>query len=134
MKFRKKPIVIDAVIWNGKNFDEIMNFINEKHGHKLAYENAEEAAIKSKSIYINTLEGVMKATESDYIIKGVNGEFYPCKPDIFLKSYDLEVEGDNKWIDVDTVNCELDYMKGKRSYGVTDEQIKEVEQMLKIVK
>ena len=88
-KYRKKPVVIEAVQWDGKNFDEIMNFMQEFHGHKLAYENAEELAYKTKQLNIRTLEGFMTASENDFIIKGVNGEFYPCKPDIFEKTYEL---------------------------------------------
>ena len=88
MKFRKKPVVIEAIEWNGKNFDEVMNFMQEFHGHKLNYENAEELAYKTKELNIKTLEGVMVASCGDMIIKGIKGEFYPCKPDIFNATYD----------------------------------------------
>lgn len=88
-KFRKKPVVIEAVLWNGKNFDEVMNFMHEFHGSKFNYENAEELAHTTNEITISTLEGVMTASKGDWIIKGVNGEFYPCKPDIFEKTYEL---------------------------------------------
>ncbi len=87
-KFRKKPVVIEAIEWNGKNFDEVSNFIKQFHGHKVAHEDAEEAALKSGDYYIYTLEGTMTASKGDMIIKGVNGEFYPCKPDIFEKTYE----------------------------------------------
>ena len=93
MKFRKKPVVIEAIQWNGKNFDEIANFTNDNHGHKKAYEDAEEGSIKTGKYYIQTLEGLMEASKNDWIIKGVNGEFYPCKPDIFKKTYEA-IEGD----------------------------------------
>lgn len=73
---------------SGKNFDEISGFTNNWHGHKAAHEDAEEAAIKTGCLYISTLEGDMKAMPGDYIIKEVNGEFYPCKPDIFAKTYE----------------------------------------------
>ena len=88
MKFRKKPVVVEAIQWNGKNFDEISNFIQDFHGHKKVYEDAEEAALKSGEYYISTLEGIMTANAGDWIIKGVKGEFYPCKPDIFEKTYE----------------------------------------------
>lgn len=88
-KFRKKPVVIEAVQWNGKNFDEVMNFMKEFHGSKLNYENAEEAALNSGKLFVVTLEGIMEASNKDWIIKGINGEFYPCKPDIFEKTYDI---------------------------------------------
>jgi hypothetical protein len=88
MKYRKKPVVIEAVVWNGKNFDEVMDFMQEFHGSKFNYENAEEYAIKSGELSIRTLEGIHTASPGDYIIKGVKGEFYPCKPDIFAMTYD----------------------------------------------
>lgn len=90
MKATKKPVTIDYVEWNGTNFDEVMNFMQDFHGHKVAYEDAEEAALKSGEVFIRTLEGTMTASRGDLIIKGVNGEFYPCKPDIFEKSYNKE--------------------------------------------
>jgi len=87
-KFRKKLVVIDAVQWNGKNFDEVMNFMQDFHGSKFNYENAEELAYKTTQLTIRTLEGIMTADKNDWIIKGVMGEFYPCKPDIFEKTYE----------------------------------------------
>ena len=94
-KFKKKPVVIEAVQWNGKNFDEVMNFIGEFYGNKFHYENEEERALKSKELFIKTLEGTMTASKGDWIIKGINGEFYPCKPDIFEKTYKLEKPDEN---------------------------------------
>lgn len=91
-KFRKKPVVIEAVQWDGKNWDDVMNFMQEFHGNKLNYENAEEAAIKSGNLFIQTNEGVMTASTNDWVIKGIKGEFYPCKPDIFESTYDLVSE------------------------------------------
>lgn len=87
-KFRKKPLVIEAIQWEGNNWDEVHNFMQEFHGSKIAYEDAEELAIKTGELNIRTLEGVMTAIKGDWIIKGVNGEFYPCKPDIFEKTYE----------------------------------------------
>lgn len=91
-KYRKKPVIIEAVQWNGKNFDECMNFMGETCGNKIAYEYYEEQCVGSGEIMIQTLEGNMMASKNDYIIKGVNGEFYPCKPDIFIKTYEEIVE------------------------------------------
>ena len=76
MKYRKKPVIIEAVQWNGKNLPEIDNFVGGSIG------------IKGTNLVIHTLEGDMEASINDYIIKGVNGEFYPCKPDIFDKTYE----------------------------------------------
>jgi len=81
MKYRKKPVVIDAVQWVGSNFVEIDEFITVPH----------ETYPSVGEVKIPTLEGLMLASTGDYIIKGVQGEFYPCKPDIFEKTYD-EVE------------------------------------------
>ena len=75
-KYRKKPVIIEAIQWNGKNLSEIDNFV----GGSLKTEGS--------ILVIHTLEGDMEASINDYIIKGVNGEFYPCKPDIFDKTYE----------------------------------------------
>jgi hypothetical protein len=77
--YRKKPVVIEAVQFTGFNAVELMRFCGDSVGE--IYDN--DAA------FINTLEGRMRASVGDYIIKGVNGEFYPCKPDIFEKTYEL---------------------------------------------
>lgn len=78
-KFRKKPIVIEAVQWDGTNKMMIDDFIGDC------------GICKGDLFSILTLEGTMTANCGDWIIKGVNGEFYPCKNDIFEKTYE-EVE------------------------------------------
>lgn len=89
MKYKKKPVVIEAIQWIGNNLEEIKNFV----GEQLEYDIEDSAWQVGKSaphvtVKIKTLEGVMEARKGDYIIKGVNGEFYPCKPDVFEKTYD----------------------------------------------
>lgn len=79
MQFRKKPVVIEAVNWTGKNMGELFAFMN-------AGEIEED--FLSSEIKIKTLEGVITASKGDWIIKGVKGEFYPCKPDIFEATYE----------------------------------------------
>lgn len=79
-KYRKKPVTIEAIQWNGENLSEIDEFTESK------VKNHESVLI------IPTLEGDMYASLSDYIIKGVNGEFYPCKPNIFAKTYEEVTE------------------------------------------
>ena len=79
MKFRKKPIVIEAMQWLN-NGPAIIAWI----GHHQAF-------FKPPVIVIRTLEGDTEASPGDWIIKGVKGEFYPCKPDIFEATYE-EVE------------------------------------------
>ena len=81
MKYRKKPVVIEVVQWNGNNTYEIQDFI----------ENGDWTWVQGSEgfdLYIHTLEGKMFANVDDYIIKGVQGEFYPCKPDIFEMTYE----------------------------------------------
>ena len=87
-QYRKKPVVIEAVQWNGKNFDAISKFTGYWHGHKKAHEDAEERALKTGEMHIYTLEGVMTASAGDWVIKGIKGEFYPCKNDIFEATYE----------------------------------------------
>lgn len=80
MKYRKKPVVIEAMQF----FDnvECIRQLSEFMGSaRVSYEYKPQ-------MLIETLEGTMAANEGDFIIKGVNGEFYPCKPDIFEKTYE----------------------------------------------
>jgi len=77
-KFRKKPVTIEAVQYTGENSKEIVTFMERL----FPYFNADN------SLVIPTLEGEMKASKGDWIIKGVKGEFYPCKPDIFEATYE----------------------------------------------
>lgn len=85
MKYRKKPVVIEAIKYEKKHIDRALDFCNNNENIQYNPEDNE--------YYIHTLEGNMKVSEGDYIIKGINGEFYPCKPDIFEKTYEtLDVE------------------------------------------
>lgn len=83
MKVRKKPVEVEALQWNGEEerFREIQELA--KDSGRLVNRNAR------LELEIPTLEGVMTADLEDFIIKGVNGEVYPCKPDIFRKTYDV---------------------------------------------
>ena len=83
MKYRKKPVVIEAVQFNGRNSADIHEFCGDKVREPVGKDYLE----------IKTLEGIHIASPGDYIIKGVNGEFYPCKPDIFDKTYEKVLEG-----------------------------------------
>lgn len=86
MKYRKKPVVIEAIQYTGDNYNEVCEFVGkELRTPLIQYEPGE--------LIIETLEGNMIASVNDYIIKGIHGEFYPCKPDIFDKSYE-SIEGD----------------------------------------
>ena len=88
--YRKKPITIEAIQWTGLNLEEIKSFV----GDSLQYDIIDTAWEVGKGrphvlMKIKTLEGDMQASEGDYIIKGLRGEFYPCKPDVFEKKYEL---------------------------------------------
>lgn len=74
--FRKRPVVIEAIQWTGKNDGEIANFMRQP------------TMSQGEVLFIDTLEGEMQAHPRDWIIKGVKGEFYPCKPDIFEATYE----------------------------------------------
>lgn len=76
--YRKRPVVVEAVQWTGNNHAEMCEFIDSE-----VFE-----IIPRVGLVIRTLEGDHHASPGDYIIKGVNGEFYPCKPDIFAKTYE----------------------------------------------
>ncbi len=83
-KYRKRPLEIEAIQWLGKNFDEINEFTNgefEKFGN---FGNFDYALI----LWRNKLDGMMKVYPFDWIIKGINGEFYPCNEDVFKKTYE----------------------------------------------
>lgn len=85
MKYRKKPVEVEALKWEINNLDEMSTFIGDSRAWGYHAETNE--------LRISTLEGVMAASKGDYIIKGVKGEFYPCKPDIFEMTYEKVGEG-----------------------------------------
>lgn len=91
-KYRKKPVVIEAIQLKVDNFDAVCDFMGEtpvpKHNPDFGIDEHGNTNEPYLGVYIETLEGKMLASYGDYIIKGVNGEFYPCKPDIFEKTYD----------------------------------------------
>jgi hypothetical protein len=82
MKYRKKPVEIEAVQWVSDNIEQVYEML----GDNLII-NTDEDKDEVKH-FINTLEGKMEMSWGDYIIKGVKGEFYPCKPDIFELTYE----------------------------------------------
>jgi hypothetical protein len=90
-KYRKKAVEIEAIQWDGVNINEIKEFvkdnaiIEDKIGGSDNGENYLQRYIK---IIIKTLEGDLIVKTGDWIIKGIKGEFYPCKPDIFEAIYE----------------------------------------------
>lgn len=93
MKYKKLPIEIEAELVSEllekfkHNFNELPKWIIE------AYENTTINTITDNDFMIKTLEGNMIATKEDYLIKGINGELYPCKKEIFDKTYEVIEEG-----------------------------------------
>ena len=83
-QYRKKPVIIEAIQFID-DVDRILEIQEFSGGEtiRVDYKNKENPTLK-----IKTLEGVMTASVGDYIIKGVQGEFYPCKPDIFEQTYE----------------------------------------------
>lgn len=77
--FVKKPVQVQAIQWTGDNYEEIIDFVGSA-SFPYSFDDGE--------IIIETLEGAVAARRGDWIIRGVNGEFYPCKPDIFEKTYE----------------------------------------------
>lgn len=79
MKYRKKPVVIDAVQFTGDNMEEVDQLLDGQHGFY---------GPPNPKVVIVTLEGTMLADPGDWIIKGIQGEFYPCKDEIFRATYE----------------------------------------------
>lgn len=86
MKYRKKPVVIEAIQFTNDNLEEIEAFIDTQIAVGL---NTNGSVTR---IIIPTLEGNMIATIGDYIIRGIKGEYYPCKSDIFESTYEIVEE------------------------------------------
>lgn len=78
MRYRKIPVVIEALQFTGENHEEVENW-SKGAVHRIK---------PSWVMEIHTLEGILKVSVNDYVIKGVKGEFYPCKPDIFRLTYE----------------------------------------------
>lgn len=77
MRYKTKPCEIEAVQWTGENLTDILRFANTQN-----------IDITSGVLIIKTLEGDMVASTGDYIIRGLRGEYYPCKPDVFHAKYE----------------------------------------------
>jgi hypothetical protein len=84
-KYRKKPVVIEAIKFTRDNFQEIRDF-TDYQAHSFTIERRIDGIAYC---IIPTLEGQHMATEGDFIIKGIKAEFYPCKPDVFEQTYEL---------------------------------------------
>lgn len=85
MKFRKRPVVVEAVRWTGSNVDEVAAFFGTPPAIVAA---CISSVLGEYRLPIVTLEGVVTASPGDWIIRGVKGEYYLCKPDIFERTYE----------------------------------------------
>ena len=86
-EYVKKPVTVEALEWTGQNVHDMMDFIGSEENItslELVF-NVDKAG---EALIINTLEGDLEASVGDYVIRGVKGEFYPCKPDIFKLTYE----------------------------------------------
>lgn len=99
MNFRKKPVVVQAIQWTGKNQNAVCDFCAElvrlnKTAEEpyLAFLGRSIVNPEENKVLIRTLEGVMSVSAGDWIIRGIQGEFYPCKPDIFAQTYEPATE------------------------------------------
>ena len=89
-KYRKKPVEIDAIQLHMSNMESLIEQMRRDGYEVESFSQPPMRAISG--LKIKTLEGTMQANFGDWIIKGVQGEYYPCKPDIFEKTYDLVSE------------------------------------------
>ena len=85
VRYRKKPVVIEAVKFTGINDKQIETFTGPGIVWRPAVGNTD-------ALMVNTLEGSLQAAPGDWIIRGVKGEFYPCKPDVFAATYEPALE------------------------------------------
>lgn len=79
MKYRRKPVVIDAIKWTGDNYADVFEFTEG---------NAYPTKPHSDTLAVTTLEGEVMATKGCYIIRGIDGEYYPCQEEVFKKTYE----------------------------------------------
>lgn len=79
MNYRKKPVVIQAVEWTGKNIGDIIKFMGS---------DAQNWTYDDDFLYIHTLEGTMIAQKGSFVVKGIRGEFYAVEPSIFADTYE----------------------------------------------
>lgn len=133
MKYRKKPVVIDAVQWTGGNHREMFDFmtsdtfmVNETMTVDGDHFYIDHSRIDG-GLIIKTMEGEHVATIGDYIIKGVKGEYYPCKEDVFIQTYEKVIESETPeypFGDISSIPCgtkpiedHLSMLPNEVSYG-----------------
>ena len=87
-KYKTKPCIIEAIQFTRENFEEVYKFTDGAARNLEIERHPDGQAFCT----VDTLEGPMRATENDFIIKGLRGEYYPCKPDVFMKKYEEMTE------------------------------------------
>jgi len=88
-KYKKKPVIVKAEKWVGEFTPELLEALKARDRRFAKADNGD--------LIISTSGGTMRATKGDYIVFGVNGELYPCKPDIFMKIYERIDEPPESW-------------------------------------
>lgn len=94
-KYRKKPVVVNAIQWTGENRREMFDFLTNYEKTDKSIESITKdffISRYSQELVIKTFENAHVANVGDYIIRGAHGEFYPCKPDIFRETYEEVME------------------------------------------
>jgi len=105
-RFRKKPVVIDAVRWTGSNVDEVLTLVDFD---KLPSDCVRILTPSDGTLSVRTLEWTMTAMRGDWIIRGVLGEIYPCKPDMFASAYEADpIKGDGIIDDTEAIQAATD--------------------------
>lgn len=128
-QYRKKPVTIEAVQFDGLNPTEIKDFVGEKCKVEIS---DNEVTPPVARIVIHTLEGDMEVSKGDYVIKGVQGEFYPCKPDIFEQTYEFtETQQEQKDVNLEKElrKWRHEHFRGKRDDHYNGEYLERSSQL-----
>lgn len=88
MRYRKRPVIVSAIQYTGNNGNELSLWSNHAVIESPILEPTKDNP-SGRYVQVETLEGVITGNVGDYIIRGISGEFYPCKPDIFEKTYEM---------------------------------------------
>jgi len=125
-KYRKRPVVVEAMQFTEDNREEVEKFIGDRLPYSLSYDHG-------FSRKINTLEGPVDLKPGDYVIKGVKGEFYPCRPDIFEMTYEPvdEIVGrdSNRIVELEERTGAAEY-----NFGIEHEALKKAEAELEDIR
>ena len=116
-KYIKRPVSVEAIQYTDNNLYEVLNFLGKEN---YSLEHVKNGVV---DIMIYTLEGDHRCKKGDYIIKGIKGEFYPCKPDIFEKTYNEEK---GQTIKLNIYHSDGNYT-GVKYFGTLEKFIKEAD-------